>query len=239
MRYWAIQLADHVTGKAITASGGVAMAVTAGGSAKVAVATSSTGTPATSNNPVSLTNGKIEFWTADSVSTVDLYVACPGGQFLVAKTVVASGPNELFVDTNQRNQTMVIPFDQSDFTANSESDTGFDEPASAIMLPTPAVRVTTVDATETISVGTDSGDSGDADGFMATVSIATAGVVVGTIANGANTLGALFEVQDSANSGDLTHEGHVSGGKSITMTTSAGADTGVGFIILPYILTGA
>jgi len=238
MKKFSIQLEDHLTNEVIQDSGGVCYVATAGASAKVAIATSASGAAATSNNPIALTNGRVEFWTADTVDTVDLYMQAPGGQFVVAKSVSASGPNELFVDTNNRNQTMVIPFDIADTTAATETDTGFDEPASAIMLPMPSVRVTTVDATETIDVGTDSTDSGDANGYLATVSVATAVVAKGTLASGGQTIGALMSADESG-AGVLVPEGHVSGEKSITYTLTAGTDTAVGFIALPYLLTGA
>lgn len=228
-----IQLKDAVTGKAIITAGGTVYVAANGGAAKQAIKDS---TGASMSNPMTPTRGFINFFTANTVSKVDLYIMAPGGQFLVAKNVEASGPNELLVDTGNPMQCMVIPFAQADFADNAETDSGFDCPGSALMLPAPFVRITKADATETINVGTDSGDSGDADGFIASVSIGSTGVAKATIANGANTLGALFEVQDSANSGDLTHEGHVSAGKSITYTTSSGADSGEGFIHLPYVL---
>jgi hypothetical protein len=236
MKHFNVQLKDSLTGQRISASGGVCYVATAGLSAKIAIATSATGTAATSNNPKALTNGMIEFWTADSVASVDLYILAPGGQFAIAKTVAASGPNEIAIDTNARNQVMVIPFDITDTTATTETDTGFDEPASALMLPAPAVRMSTVDATETIDVGTLSTDSGDANGFMVTAPVSAA-LSKGTLADGAATIGALLCVDES--SGDLVPEAHVSGGKSITYTLTAGTDTAIGFIVLPYQLTGA
>lgn len=236
-REYRIQLKDALTGKAIISAGGKVLVVESGDASKQTIYSDAQGTPAT--NPMTPTRGFINFFVPESVDQVDLYIQAPGGQFVVVPDVTPSGPNEIAVDTNARMGTMVIPFSMDDYTANTESDTGFDEPAGAIMLPHPAVNVLTADSTETINVGTDSNDSGDADGFIAAVSVGTQGLAKATIANGANTLGALFEVQDSANSGDLTHEGHVSGGKSITLTLSAGSDTAEGFIHLPYMLCGA
>lgn len=230
-----IQLHDSLTGAVISDSGGVCMVVGAGTSAKSTLYSDSIGTSLA--NPITPSNGLIEFWTADTVSSVDLYIMAPGGQFAIAKAVEASGPNEIFIDTNARNQAMVIPFDHADYTAASETDSGFDEPADALFLPNAGVRVVDADATETIDVGTDSGDSGDADGFLDGLSVANAATVKGTLADGAATLGVLLSVDESA--GDLVPEAHVSTEKSITYTLSAGSDTAAGFIILPYVLTGA
>ena len=235
LKIWRIQLKDSLTGQAIITSGGTVYVATAGGSKKVALKTSA---GATASNPSAATRGLFEFYTLDTVQTVDLYGMAPGGQFFVAKGIAPSGPNEIAIDTNQRYQAAVIPFDQTDFTAAAETDSGFDVPNGAMMLPNPMVRVTAIDATETIDAGTAAGESGVAAGFMATVSIATLGLAKASLANGALTMGALLFVQDSANAGDEAPEGSVSqGGKSIVYTTSAGSDTGIGFIVLPYMLS--
>ena len=232
-----IQLVDLATGENIITAGGVVQVCTDGSPDKATI-TDSVGTAL--SNPLALTRGSMEFHVATTVTQVDLFIQCPGGQFVTRYNVKPSGPNDIYVDTIQRQQTMVVPFSHADSTAATEKDSGFDLPANSIVLPHPTIRVVDVDATETIDVGTLSTESGgDADGFVVTVSVATAGVVKGTVLQGSNTLGALFEVQDSANSGDLTHEPHVTAvATSISYTTTAGSDTVSGFAFLPYILQG-
>jgi hypothetical protein len=168
------------------------------------------------------------------VNTVDLYIQSPGGQFIV-KAGVAPGSHDFAVDTSMRRQVAVIPFAMVDTTV-TETDTGFDTVANAFYEPFPAIRVTAIDSTETVDVGTATGESGDPDGFIAAVSVGTTGLFQGLILNAANTMGALFERQDSANAGDLQPAVHASDGKSIVWTPSAGSDTGKGFIYLPYFL---
>ena len=232
-----IQLVDLATGENIITAGGVVQVCTDGSPDK-ATLTDKDG--AALSNPLALTRGHMEFHVATTVTQVDLFIQCPGGQFVTVYNVKPSGPNEILVDAGNRSQVMVIPFSHADSTAATEKDTGFDLPANSIFLPHPTIRVVDVDATETIDIGTLSTESGgDADGFVATVSVATAGVVKGTVLQGSNTLGALFEVQDSANAGDLTHEAHVTAvATSISYTTTAGSDTVSGFAFLPYILQG-
>lgn len=230
-----IQLKDAFTGEAVVTAGGTVMVTAADDPAKATIYDNDS-TGAAKTNPMTPTRGFIEFAVADTVQSVDLYIKAPGGQFAVARGIKPSGPNEIAIDTSRTQQCMVIPFSMDDATANTEFDTGFDEPTNAVFMPDPFIRVVTLDATETINVGTATADSGDPDGFIAGVSVATAVVAKATVLNGSNTLGALFEVQDSANAGDLTHEGHVSGGKSIAYTLSAGSDTAEGFIHLPYNL---
>jgi hypothetical protein len=224
-------------GPMITASGG-RITVTANGDAAKATLYNADGSAKT--NGFALTNGGAEFYVADSVSSVDCYIMAPGGQFVV-KTGVTQAGAEIAVDTQRRNQVAVIPFAIADTTATTETDTGFDLPLYSAVLPTPMVRTLTADATETIDVGLLSSETaGDADGFIVGVSVGTVALVKATVLNGSNTMGALFEVQDSANAGDLTHEAHVvtgSNATSISYTLSAGTDTAEGFIVIPYILT--
>ena len=261
-----IQLEDHVTQAVIETAGGVCYVAAAGASSKVAISATLTGAQATSNNPVALTNGLIEFYTANSVNSVDLYIMAPGGQFVVAKGIEPSGPNELFVDTNQKNQVAVIPFDIADTTAATETDTGFDLPQNAAVMPVGlGVHTVTVDATEDIDVGILASESGgDADGFMDAVSVATAGMVAaevgfnvgsnavymdltggdaeftfGVFMCAAATKVALAEgVDTNADEGFSLLIPYIGDGtaESISYTLSAGSDTAVGFIVLPYQL---
>lgn len=225
--------------KLIQDSGGVVYVAQDGDPAKQSI-TDKDG--AALSNPRALTNGYCEFYVADTVARVDLFIQCPGGQFVVAPNVDESIA-DIGVDVTRLNHVMVIPWYAGDVTAAAETDTGFDLPLHAAVLPTPLLRVHTVDATETIDVGLLSSETaGDADGFIAAASVATAGLIKATVVNGGNTMGALFEVQDSANAGDLTHEPHVitgSNATSVTLTTTAGSDTGKGYIILPYLLANA
>ncbi len=222
--HFSLQLKGALLGAAIITAGGVAMVCKNALPTKHTIYSDQFATAA--SNPKALTRGNIDFWVAESAlvnGMVDLYIQCPGDQFVVAKNLTPSGPNELVVPDNRPDQTMVIPWDQADFTATTETATGFTEPAANTAVFTADstgawVRVTAIDSTETLDVGTLSTDSGDADGFMSAVSIGTLGLVQDE--------GALLG----------TLAGHISGGKSITITTSAGADTGKGFIYLPYQL---
>lgn len=217
------QLRDHEN-KSITASGGAVHVATANSPAKATLYDSSGASLA---NPVALTNGGAEFYVADSITAVDLYIAAPGGQFLVREDVTPAIHN-FTVDTSERYQVYKIPFASADSTAATEKDTGFNLPATAQVLPLlggAGITVTTAATAgaKTIDVGTLSSESGgDANGFLAAVSTAALGKVVGTN-------GALFVTNAPALTDAAT-------AKSISYTTGA-ADAGVaGFIILPVIL---
>lgn len=114
----------------------------------------------------------------------------------------------------------------------SETQTGFTLPANAIVHDV-FLNVITVDATETVDVGTQ-GTSNDPNGYLAAASLATAGLVYGSLADGAVTRGVLlFEITEAttaaARNPDLT-----AGGDPISYTCSAGSDTAVFDIIIDY-----
>jgi hypothetical protein len=237
--HFSIQLIDADSGEIIQTSGGFAVVLVAGSARKATIYSDADGTAKT--NGFALNQGKIEFWTLASVASVDLVCMAPGGQFVRKSGIVSPGPSEIRVNTNARHQVAFIPFHALDQTADAtETDTGFDFPLYTEVLPTPAVRVLAIDATETIEVGLKSSETnGDLDGFIDAVSVGTLGLVKATVLNGSDTMGALLVVQDSANAGDLTHEPHIVTGAnatSITYTLTAGSDTADGFAVLPYIL---
>ncbi len=251
MKHWKIQLHDRHSGEIISATGGVAYVAKAGLLAQESLLDS---TGAAASNPSALTNGLIDFYTANSVVSVDLYVMAPGGQFVVKRTVKPSGPNEIFIDLSDRRQVAVIPFDHADQVAAAEEDTGFDLPTNAAVQPEGiGVHVVDVDAGEDIDVGLLTGESGgDPDGFMAVVDLDNAGFIPADLAVtvggtetyfSANTLGVMLSDFIVGTNLDqdygLGHrKPHVGDGtaKSITYTLTTGSDTASGYLMIPYIL---
>lgn len=225
-------------GAAIQSSGGFIYVTKASDPQKASIYTP--GTNAAKTNGFALTYGTAEFLIDTSVdSSVDLYIMAPGGQFVV-KTGVKPGLVQIGVDTTRREQVGVFPFSINDTTATTETDTGFDLPLYAMVKPNPAVRVTTIDATEDIDFGLLSSETnGDADGFIDSVSVGTLGLAKATLLASGDTMGALLSVLDSANAGDDAPEGHVvtgSNATSLTYTLSAGSDTAEGYVYLSYTL---
>lgn len=231
---YSIQLKDHLTGEVILGAGGLAFVTAAGSTAKLSLLTA---TGAALANPPSLTQGRIEFEVADTVTSVDIHGIAPGGQAFAVYGVKPGGPNEVAIDTNAHLHTLKIPFHADDQVGDAtETPTGFTVPDGAMLLPNAALYITAIDATETMDVGTE-GTSDDPDGFLDGVSLGTLGIVKGTLADGAQTLGVLLKVDES--SGDFVPEGNVSAQAdedSISYTMSAGSTTAAGYILLPYML---
>ena len=229
MRNFNSQLKSLITGGMIASAGGFVYVTATGGTAKASLLDAD---GAALSNPLALTNGSFDF----NVGNVDLYIQSPTGHFSVVKNVAASGNSDVLVDTSQASTTMVIPFNVADQTGDAtETLCGFT--LVGAVQPNVAVDVVTVDATETIDVGTDSSDSGDADGFLDAAIVAVAGYIKGSVIASAHTLGAKLYVLDSANAGDDAPEQDVSQiGKEVSYTLSTGSDTAAGFIVLPVQL---
>jgi len=143
-------------------------------------------------------------------------------------STAAADSSRLAADTKLVRKTAVIRCDAQ----TTETQTGFTLPTNAIVHDV-FLNVITVDATETVDVGTQ-GTSNDPDGYLDGVSLATAGLVRGSLADGAVTLGALlFEITEAttaaARNPDIT-----AGGDPISYTCSAGSDTAIFDIIIIY-----
>lgn len=114
----------------------------------------------------------------------------------------------------------------------SETETGFTLPDTAIVKDV-FLNVITADATETVDVGT-MGTSNDPNGFLAGASLATEGLVYGSLADGAVTRGALlFEITE-ATTAAARKPCITAGGDPVSYTCSAGSDTAVFDIIIDY-----
>jgi len=232
---YALGTGGALIGEIITGTGGFVYVVKAGDAQKETL-TKKDGSAQT--NGFALTAGGAEFYVANSVVSVDLYIMAPGGQFVVQKGV-KPGSYDFGVDLMLRHQLAVLPFAIADTTATTETDWGFDLPAKAVVGPWAAVDILTVDATETIDVGTKAGETGgDANGFLDLISVATAGVVRGAV-SGTPTLGALL-VQNFGTTPAVNvpqnYSSDANVAKSLVYTLTAGTDTAEGFVYLPYTI---
>lgn len=244
MKHYQLALAkSNPNGEAITTSGGNAYVTAAGGTAKLALFNKDGTTLA---NPIALTNGKVEFYTADSMVSVDVYGQAPTGHGFVVKGAKPSGNNEIFLSTGNIT-TLIIPFNIADTTANTETDTGFDLPTNALVQPQMGlgVDVATADSGHTILFGMLSSESGgDADGLSLALSLTNVATVPcnfgdsGTALN-ANTFGALTSGYLAGATGWAYNKQYRCDGtaKSVSYTLASGTVTGAGFIRIPMTLS--
>lgn len=139
----------------------------------------------------------------------------------------AGDESRLAASTKFVTKTAVIRCDAQ----TTQTTTGLTLPAAAVVKDI-YLNVITVDATETVDVGTDV----DPNGYLVAASLATAGLVKGILADGAVTLGALL-FEETGTGADVANARTVditSGGDSVVYTCSAGSDTAVFDIIIEY-----
>jgi len=122
----------------------------------------------------------------------------------------------------------------SDYTPAAEANTDIVLPAKCIVLDV-FVDVTTADAAITLDVGTDGSGSDDPDGFLDGVSLATAGIVKGALADGGVTKGALLREDVTGATKYAPTPDVSSGGETVTYTILTGADTAEFDIYVVYI----
>ncbi len=221
LRHYKIGLQSLKSGKSISDAGGACKVVGAGTATKVALYNADGTTKA---NPVALVYGNIEFWTLDTIATVDLYIQAPSGHFVTEKNVAASGPNFLTIDKSQPLTVMTIPAAAVDQSADAtETDSGFDLIAGSIVLPVASglsVDILTLQAAKTLDFGTAEAiaeTGGDADGMASALTLAAAAPVVSAVSSG------------------VVVSTHV----SITTTFSTGSTVAAVFLKIPVLLPAA
>lgn len=143
-------------------------------------------------------------------------------------SAVATDKSYLNAATKFVRKTAVIRCDAQ----TAETQTGFTLPTNAIVHDV-FLNVITVDATETVDVGT-MGTSNDPNGYLSLASLANEGLVFGSLLDGAVTRGALLSEITEATTAAARKPDVTAGGDPISYTCSAGSDTAVFDIIIDY-----
>lgn len=240
-----IQLVSSHTNNALSTTGG-AVYVALNGQRKKATLYDPDNAYASLANPLTINAGKIRFAIQvaapggqPGVPLVDIYGISPKG-FAFQRIGQAPGDVPIhYIDTNDREQELVIPYSFADAGANTEIATGFSLPANTTIRPHPLVQVVTVDSgNQSIAFGTlSSQTSGNASGFATGVSTATAKVVKPTINGASPTLGTLLRVNSAAGSTSVPEQYVLpSTALQISYTLASSSASGDGYIIIPYTL---
>lgn len=156
----------------------------------------------------------------------------------ITATSAELNENDLSV-VGAMSKVKVISMAPADFSDNSEVDTGFDLPDTAIVTNVflnVSVAETT-QSTKTVDVGTNGSGSDDPNGFLAAVSVAATGLVKGTLLNSGQTLGALLAVDEDGAAALVPEPDITSGGESITVSAgdASGLSEATFDIIVEYI----
>lgn len=198
---------------------------------------------------LTLTNGRVRFWTQNTVTALDICGITADGRTFALNSVT---PSQQMIPINPlaSRQLLVVPFGASD---NAETDTGIDLPSNCLINALDVkLRVTTTDATETMDFGILSSESGgDADGLIAAASVANSGFVelLPQITGGTNIdytpvgyVGLLLATKITGSDAVATNGGFTSKvyrtdgtAKSLTYTGSSGSDTAAGYVYLSFL----
>jgi len=199
---------------------------------------------------VTFTNGHCRFFTASTVTALDICGITADGRTFSLNSVGANQQHMIPVNPLGGYQLLVVPFGASD---NTETDTGLDLPSRCVLTADSVdLYVTGTDSGETLDVGLLSSETnGDANGFIAAGVMTTGGQVqlVPQITGGSNIdygstayIGALLATiiagaDAVATVGGFTSKRYRTDGvaKSITYTGSAGSDTAAGYIYLNFL----
>ena len=166
------QLVGTRTKRPIDDDSGTFSVCTAGSPAEATIYSSREATSAGSN-PATLTNGVGQFWTDDSVTSVDIHGITSTG---IPFTIEGLTPSQHRVDINTEQYTgmvMTLPFDFSTTGSTSFHDTGHDLSTDNIVNPDIRVVITTagVDGSDFFQLGT----STDASAWLAGVKASSTG----------------------------------------------------------------
>ena len=249
-RAWNIQLIDSQRKKPIDDDSAQMIVMTAGSPTAPTIYSDGYSGSTVSNairTPRTSVNGWFKFWTAKSVTSVDISVLTSTGEAFFYQDV-SYNVGRLEINPVQLDYTLVVPFGASD---NTEVDTGFDLP-SGLLVKDAYIKVTTTDSGETLDAGLLSSESGgDADGFVLLTSVATSGYVnpwpvvtggtnidylVHTAGYGALLKQGIAGADAVATVGGFARRYHATDGvaESITYTGSSGSDTAAGYICLTF-----
>ena len=225
-----IQLYNERTGLAIDDDSGVVNVLTANSPAEATIYSNDAGTSA--SNPLTFTNGVARFWTASSVTSVDLSILTADGQAVFVEGLTPS-QHRIDINTERSEYKLIIPFTYSG-ASETVVDTGFDWGASMLMKDA-VLHVTTLGTGMALSVGT----STDPSGFAVAVTCAATGFypLSETVVSGA-TAGAVGLYLVSATSGAVRKKAlrsnSTSGANIVYQNTTSSSTAGAGYIYLVY-----
>lgn len=255
---WVLNLVDMTKNLGPAAPGvdddsGAIIVLTAGSPTSPSVYTDRYGTALATTGGLArlaFTNGVARFYTAQSVTSIDVTGITASGHAIGISGLAANSKHvEHVYRSGVGRHVLAVPFGASD---NAETDTGLDLPANCLMnAMSVKLRVTSTDATETIDFGLLSSESGgDANGFITARSVANSGFVellpqitggtnidyVGTRYVGDLLATSIPGADAVATVGGFTSKVYRTDGtaKSLTYTGSAGSDTAAGYFYLMY-----
>jgi len=233
-----IQVYDDLTKEAVITTGGT-LFVAATGALRKATLVNPDNDYAPLANPITATRGKFRFAIANTglgLPAVDIFGMAPGGEAFRARNIRPGERMDIFVDTSNVIQQLIVPFSILDTVANTETDTGFDFPVGTTILPWPSVDVRTLESGRTINAGLLSTESGGAaGGFLTGVSLAAAGQIKTTFQSTITT-GTLLRETATGAAAVVGGVHVISTAVSLSYTLSSSTASAAGYLKIPYAL---
>lgn len=222
-----LQLIDRRTGRPLNDDSGVYNVLTADDPSEVTIYSDDTGTSA--SNPGTMTDGIIQFWTASSVSSVDVSVLTANGHAVFLQAVTPS-QHRICIDPEKQEYVLIVPY-QVVGASETVVDTGFDLAANMLVKDV-FLHATTLGTGATLDVGT----STDTDGFVDGISVAATGMkIIAETGASAHQIGALIASTTGANVRKLHVRANATSGANIVyINTTSSSTAGEGYIYLTY-----
>ena len=214
----------------ISDSTGVINILTENDPSEVTIYSDLNGTSA--SNPLTFTNGRVRFYTATSVTAVDITGLTAKGHAFFYESITPS-THRIVIDPTRMVQKMVIPY-QVVGASEAIVDTGFDI-LDNMLITDIELHVTTVGTGATLDIGT----STDSDGFADGVSAATTGwpatLMEEALVSTSSLLGALLANITGTNVRKKHKRANATSGANIVYTNTTSSSTaGEGYIYLTY-----
>lgn len=175
---WQIQVFNKRTNAPVDDSTGVGIVMAGGTTGRSDLVTLKADQQGTSQTqPVTLSSGRLSFFTAKTVTAVDVTIMLASGYSIYARGL-SSSVHRLDVYPEVRDQLLVFPILFN--SGGTVVDTGIDFPAGCLISDA-YVDVLVVDAGETVDIGfINAVESGDENGLRSLVSVASLGYVEDT-----------------------------------------------------------
>lgn len=226
---WYVQLIDGRTGKPIDDDTGKYTVLTASSPVPLTVYSDDKGTSLTL--PATMSNGILNFYTASSVTSLDLSALTANGHAYFLEAVVPSN-HRIVVWPENINQQLIVPYN-ANTGCNVVVDTGFDL-AADMLVKDVFLHATVASTAGALDVGT----STDTDGFLDAAVVSATGfkVLDEDVGSAAAGIGALLVSVTSGAVRKFHLRANATSGAQLVyvLTATNSGGTGSGYIYLTF-----
>lgn len=225
-----LQLIDGRTGMPLNDDSGKYNVLMADDPSEITLYSDTNGT--SQANPGTMTDGIIRFYTANTVTSVDISILTANGHAFFLEGITPSN-HRIVVMPEAIHNTLIIPY-QVVGASEAIVDTGFDLSANMLVKDV-VIHVTTLGTGATLDIGT----STDSDGFADGVSAATTGwpatLLEEALVSTSSLIGALLANITGTDVRKLHMRANATSGANIVYTNTTSSSTaGEGYIYVNY-----